>query len=274
MIGPCPPPPDIFDIIPSDIQLRTASDGSVENENGYHGWIIARTDNTKIIEGYGPSYDRIENTTSYRTEFYGTIAVLTVYGMIQSVYKWQASTIEHVCDSESALDRIWNKEKDCVFDPSRPDADAITVAKLLLYNTKHTIISPLWVRGHADKRGLRYTLQEEINMQTDNLAKKAHTNLPLEFKARHDCLHFPEHHISLLLNEKKVTSKITRHVLHIIHYPSLKKYLTEKEEWNECTWNEIAWSPFKIAFNKIPSARQPTITKMLFSFWCLNIRHL
>jgi hypothetical protein len=196
--------------------------------------------------------------------------------MIQSVYKWHTSTIEHVCDSESALDRIWNKEKDGIFDQSRPDADAMTVKRLLLSNTKHTIISPLWVRGHTDKRGPPYTLQEKINMQTDNLAGKAHINLPLKFKAQHDFLHFPEHHIlhiSLVLNEKKVTFKITRHVSRSIQYPSLKKYLIEKEEWNECTWNEIGWPSFKIAFNKIPSARQPTITKMIFSFWCSNIRH-
>jgi hypothetical protein len=172
----------------------------------------------------------IEDTTSYRTEVWGKIAVLAVHCMIQSVYKWNASTIEHVCDSDSTLERIWNKEKDGIFDQSRPDADAITAAGLLLSTTKHITISPLWVRGHADKRGPSYALQEEINMQTDKLARKAHLNLPLEFKARHDCLHFPKHHISLVLNEKKVTSKITMHISHSIHYLSLKKYLTEKEK--------------------------------------------
>jgi hypothetical protein len=103
IIGPCPPPPIIFDNIPSDIKLHTASDGSVENENGYHGCIIARMDNTTIIEGYEPTDGRIEDTTSYttsyRTEVCGTIALLAFYGMIQSVYKWNASTIAHVCDS-------------------------------------------------------------------------------------------------------------------------------------------------------------------------------
>jgi hypothetical protein len=83
-------------------------------------------------------------------------------------------------------------------------------------------------------------LQEEINMQTDKLAGNAHTNLPLDFKAQHDCLHFPEQDISLVLDGKKVKSRITMHVAHIIHYPSLKQYLIEKEEWNECTWKEIA----------------------------------
>jgi hypothetical protein len=133
-----------------------------------------------------------------------------------------------LCDSKSALDRIWKKDKEGIFfDLSRPDADATTTMRLLLYNMKHTIISPHWVRGHADKRGPPFTLQEEIKMQTDNLAGNAHINIPLEFKAQHDCLHFPKHHISLVLNEKKVTSNITRHVSQSIHHPSLKKYLTE-----------------------------------------------
>jgi hypothetical protein len=50
IIGPCPPPPEIFSNIPLDIDLRTTSDGLVENEKGYHGWIIARMDNTTLIE--------------------------------------------------------------------------------------------------------------------------------------------------------------------------------------------------------------------------------
>jgi hypothetical protein len=73
-IGPCPPPLEISDSIPS-----------VENEKGYHGCIIVHIDNTTIIEGYGPADGRIEDTASYRTEVCGTIAVLAVYGTIQSI---------------------------------------------------------------------------------------------------------------------------------------------------------------------------------------------
>jgi hypothetical protein len=82
-------------------------------------------DNTTIIEGYGPTDGSIEDTASYRAEVCGTIAVISVYSMIQSVYSWKSANIEHVCDSESALNRIWNKEKDGVFDQSKPDADAL-----------------------------------------------------------------------------------------------------------------------------------------------------
>jgi hypothetical protein len=180
IIGPCPPPPDIFSILASCIDLRTASDLSVENEKGYHGWIIARIYNTTIIKGHVPTDGRIEDTTSYRTEVCGTIELLAVYGMIQSVYNWNATTIEDVCSSDSALNRIWNKGKDYVYDQYRPDANAITSARVLLASCKHINIFPTLVRGYADKRGHQYTLQEETNIQTDGLAGKAHANIPPE----------------------------------------------------------------------------------------------
>jgi hypothetical protein len=223
VIGTCPSPPDILSITPSGIDLRTASDGSVENEKGYPGWIIVRMDNTTLIKGYGSTYGRIEDTTSYRTEVCSTIAILAVYGMVQSVYNWNAATIEHVFDSESALNHIWNKEKDVVFDQYRPDADAITAARVLLSSTKHTHISPKWVRGHADKMGPPYTLQEEINMQTDRLTGKAHANQPPEYKALHDCLQFPEPNVSIVLDGKKFTSRITINVAHSSQHPSLEQ---------------------------------------------------
>jgi hypothetical protein len=76
--------------MPETITLRTASDGSVENEKGYYGWIGATLDNATIIEGHGPTDGRIQDTTSYRTEVSGTIAILTIYNMIVEVYNWKA----------------------------------------------------------------------------------------------------------------------------------------------------------------------------------------
>jgi hypothetical protein len=54
-------------------------------------------------------------------------------------------------------------------------------------------------------------------MQIDQLAGKAHANLPPGNKARHDFLHFPEQNISLVLDGKKVTSRIKLNVAHNIH---------------------------------------------------------
>jgi hypothetical protein len=53
--------------MPETIALWTASDGSVENEKGYHGWIVATPENATSIEGNCPTDCRIKYTTSYRT---------------------------------------------------------------------------------------------------------------------------------------------------------------------------------------------------------------
>jgi hypothetical protein len=129
--------------------------------------------------------------------------------MIVKVYNWKAKEIEHVCDSESALDRIWNVEPNGVFDKSRSDADVILVAKVQLQKAKHTKIVPTWVRGHADKRAPPYNDQKQIYMRADRLAGTAYKALQQGFTSRHDSLQFPEQHISLCLQGQKVTSKIT-----------------------------------------------------------------
>jgi hypothetical protein len=76
--------------------LRMVSDGSVEKEIGYHGWIVALMDNIMIMEIHGPTYGLIQDMTSYRTEVCRTITILAIYNIIVKVYNWKARTIEHV----------------------------------------------------------------------------------------------------------------------------------------------------------------------------------
>jgi hypothetical protein len=219
----CSRPPQVFQTMPGTIVLRTARDGSVENEKGYHGGVVATLDNATIIEGHGPTDGRIQETTSYQTEVLGTIAILIIYNMIVKVYNWKAKEIEHVCDSKSALDRIWNIEPDGVFDQSRPYADVILlVAKVQLQKAKNAKIVPTWVRGHANKRGQPYTNQEKINMRAGKhpgIARKALTH---DFMSHQDSLHFPEQHILHRPQGQKLTSKITRNVAHSFHRPNWK----------------------------------------------------
>jgi hypothetical protein len=192
----------------------------------------------------------------------GTIAIFTMYNMIVQVYNWKAKEIEHVCNTESALDRVWNIEPDGVFDQSMPDAYVILVTKFQLQTAKHTKIVPTWVRGHADKQGAPYTNQEQINMRADKLAGTAHKALPHDFTAHHEGLHLPEQHISLCLQGQKVTYKITRNVAHSFHRPKLEEHNKVREQWSQNTWDDIAWKSFTI-----------TLTKLIFSFWCMDIRH-
>jgi hypothetical protein len=110
-----------------------------------------------------------------------------------------------------------------------------------------------------------------MNMQTDRLTGKAHANIQPEYKAHQDCLRFPEQNIPLLLDGNKVTSIITRNGAHIIHHPSLEKYLREKEEWSKRTWNEMA---FIQNFIEQDTLRQTTHNnKNALKFMVSNITH-
>jgi hypothetical protein len=60
-------------------------------------------DNTTIIEGHGPTDGRNQDTTSYRTELSGTIAILAIYNMTVNVYNWKAKEIEHVYGTRNQM---------------------------------------------------------------------------------------------------------------------------------------------------------------------------
>jgi hypothetical protein len=67
------------------ISLWTASEGSVENERGCDGLMVALLDNSTIIEAHGPTNGHIQDTTSYRTEVSRIIEIIAIYNMIISV---------------------------------------------------------------------------------------------------------------------------------------------------------------------------------------------
>jgi hypothetical protein len=118
-----------------------------------------------------------------------------------------------------------------------------------------------------------FSPQEELNILTDALARKAQTLLPPEMKPRSDCLHFPEQQISIVIQRNKVTSRLPYHIANVIHGPTITNYLSEKEKWTPLVFNSVSWDSFKIAFNKLTTARQIFTSKTIYRFWCTNARH-
>jgi hypothetical protein len=108
---------------------------------------------------------------------------------------------------------------------------------------------------------------------TDTLAERAHIELPDELKPRHDALRFTEQQHSVVISQKKVTSRLPLHITNMIHGPALRTYTTQKEGWSSYTYESIAWESFTTAFNKLTSAQKSTTIKTIFSFWCTKSRH-
>jgi hypothetical protein len=90
-------------------------------------------------------------------------------------------------------------------------------------------VKAFWVISHADKRASPYSKQEELNITTDTLAERSQTELPDELKPKHDALNFPAQHISVVISQKKVVSRLPLHIANMIHDPALRTYTTHKE---------------------------------------------
>jgi hypothetical protein len=89
----------------------------------------------------------------------------------------------------------------------KPDADVVKVARNAIADIQqYSLVNAYWVEGHANKRGPPFSPQEELNIITDGLSRRAQTSLPLEIKPRSDCLHFPEQQVSIVVQQRKVTS--------------------------------------------------------------------
>jgi hypothetical protein len=200
IIGPFPNPSHIIQYMHSRPPIRSVSDGSVLDCLGCQRWLVATLDNAILIQGFGATGGRVENTHSYRAELCGNITTLTILNIIRRIYGFTPRSIQHVCDNQSAITSTWKHGTLSVFDKTKPDADIIIVARVALSEFQlHSPGKPHWVASHSDKLGPPYTIQEELNILTYKLAEIAQTELPLNLRPRHDALHFPEQQISVII---------------------------------------------------------------------------
>jgi hypothetical protein len=161
-----------------------------------------------------------------------------------------------------------------VFDKTKPDADVAKVSRISISNIqKHSRVHVFWVEGHAHKRDPPFSPQEQLSILTDALATKAQTSPRPDMKPRTQCLHFPEQQTYIVIQKKKVTSRLPYHTVNAIHGHKLTNYLSEKEKWTQPVLHSIAWDSFKIAFKKRTNACQIVMSKTLYSCWCTNTQH-
>jgi hypothetical protein len=152
IIGPCPPPSQCFQNLLSSTNIRSASEGSFLHSLGCQGCLIVTLDNGILIKGFGSTYDRVEDTHSYRAELCGNIATFSILNIIRCVYGFTPPVIEHVCDNQSTITDTWKKNTLSVFAKTKPDVDVIMVARSAISELQQFLtVKAFWVRSHADK---------------------------------------------------------------------------------------------------------------------------
>jgi hypothetical protein len=150
IIGPCPPPPQHVKHINQLTKIRNASDGSVLYCQGFQGWLIAKLDNEVLVQGFGATYGRVDDVSSYRAEICGNIATFTVFTLIRKVYGFAPPSIEHVCKNQSAISATWKDENINIFNKSKPDADVAKLSRNAIADLElHFLVTAYWVEGHT-----------------------------------------------------------------------------------------------------------------------------
>jgi hypothetical protein len=86
IIGPCPPPQQIFQTFPSFTCIQSASDGYVLHFLGYQGSLVTTLDNDILLEGFGATDGRVKDTHSHRAEISGNIATFSILNISRHVY--------------------------------------------------------------------------------------------------------------------------------------------------------------------------------------------
>jgi hypothetical protein len=105
IIGPCPPPPKLFQTLPSSTNIRSASDESFLHCLGYQRWLIATLDNDILLEGLGATDGIVEDTHSNMAGLCGNIATFSILNIIRRVYGFAQPPLSMYATTNGLLPR-------------------------------------------------------------------------------------------------------------------------------------------------------------------------
>ena len=161
----------------STTPIIVTSNGSVANEQGSFGWVIATTNGTILATGSGIAFGY--KITSFRSEAYGILAPLRLLYHHQCFHHstHNQRPITWYCDSESLLKRIHSNLQDTI-NPNRyklADND-LEIAIITTIPMVCTNMNRHHIRSHQnDHIPLhRLPLPQRLNRMADSLAADIH----------------------------------------------------------------------------------------------------
>ena len=244
-----------------------ASDGSVNDNHGSFGWVIATSTNPTVATGSGTAFGY--NPSSFRSEAYGFLAVLRLLYHLQLYYHLPLPhrTTTWYCDSESLIKRIYSNTHD-THNPNRykladNDVELAIVTTIPLVTTN---LQPRHIRSHQhDHTPLHLLpLPYRLNRIADSLAGKAHNNI--NNNATH---HVPLITIAgchLRTKEGTITRSYTKHLHQAFTHQSTCKHICHRLKIDLRTMNQIAWQEFAIAFKSLPLGTRRIVRRWMFGY--------
>jgi hypothetical protein len=218
--------------VTKELDLITATDGSVLFGVGYHIWILTTESEDILLAGGGPDDGPGKYMTSYISELGGIIAGLSVLGRLLRSGLINARRIKFICDNSTALLASKRELTQSIFHITEGDQDLITTMKYLQHNwCNNTEVTYAWVKGHADRGDQNPHLKERLNIEADALCDLIREEARGPRGAKTSCPHWDLKVCSLFIKGDKVTRKMKPQMEGQLHDKDMRKYLTEREVW-------------------------------------------
>ena len=224
------------------------SDGSFKDSFGTAGWTLRGCDDSIYITGALVTPGDPQYQSAYRSEISGIYAILTITGVLCTLYDISDGSITIACDGESALDVSFDWTQRHISSKT-PHFDLISAIRSM------TKSSPLqWkyrhVAGHQDDFAGPLDRWAQLNVEMDALAKgywahaTSHNLAPVQAVA--------EEPWSVWRGSRKFISPIRREVYRHIHSPQIHAYWQSRSRYTPDTQDDFDWEAMSDAMRTSP----------------------
>ena len=246
--------------------ILLATDGSVVENHGSFGWVIADQNGRILATGSGIAFGF--KVTSFRSEAYGILAPLRLLYRFHCYHHLPLFNrpITWYCDSESLLKRLNNNLQD-THNPNRykladNDLEFTIVQTIPLVSTtlhRHHIRS----HQHDHLPLHKLPIPHRLNRIADSLASSAHEDCPtvtnkVPLVAPAGC--------QLQINKGTITRSYTRMLHNAFTYKQTSRHICNRLGIFHTTMNSIAWDEFDRAFKSFGPGNQRILRRWMFGY--------
>ena len=250
-------------------QFFAGCDGSAKfGTEGAYGWTICTHIEERAVTGMGPSRGAVVD--SHRAECSGLLSILRFLirlAEFSTMYDPWCGVIG--TDGKSMLDRLFTKDSGSSDDQPRTMAvlDPLLLEWDLLVEIQASLrclpgVAVVYVKGHQDtgRAVEQLPLMAQLNVEADALARTLFQNQFGSHRSQVIMSNCAGAH--LVTSSGTITAKYKEVLLEKLTSPQLRRYIQEKNNWQDATMEIVNWSAHGKAFRRQLHCRRVHLSKL------------
>ena len=254
----------------SEGNLSYYSDGTAKDGCAAHAYTLRplSEDDRLAITGGGPTSGDPDTVSSLRPEHSGTLAGTIWIWLLELKHDITSGNARSGIDNSAVITRL----------SSGRDTDGTTIHALAtdydLWQEHNTVLSMMrtrvqffHVKGHQDEMHSRHGIQGPLtrdtywNIAMDKLAESYRLPHPTPLTTV-----FRASRAALVHDNKVLVTKIDQKIRDLKHSANLRRYIQEKEHWEDAVFDSVDWVSFEACLRKLHVHKRINVTKYIFNW--------